>query len=82
MSAISDFTGSFLGPIRDRPLRSLVFFALIITVGLFIQTRITTWPSALQVSLLTVFIGTPATGIVLSVHRLVVARDEPSRLKT
>ena len=65
-SRISDAVESLLKPIRDRPLSSLVFFLALAAGGPYARQWIPEKPEALQVTLLTLVLGTPATGIVLA----------------
>lgn len=67
-------------PIREKPFASLAFFFCCLGCGALLShwlpAQVTLWEQAL-VTLLFVF---PSAGVLLSLHRLVVTRDQPSGL--
>jgi Novel STAND NTPase 1 len=69
-------------PIRQRPIRSLVFFVALLCLGIGLFSRpVLKMPEPLHQTLATLLFVLPSAGIILSLHRLVVMRDEPSQLK-
>jgi hypothetical protein len=71
---------SLTKPIRDKPISSLVFFVVCLAVGVFLTKWLPERPELWQQALVTLLLVFPSAGIILSLHRLLVMRDEPSRL--
>jgi hypothetical protein len=67
-------------PIRERPVPSLVFFTTLLTAGYLLQNHVPI-PEQYRTVLLSFLFAIPFAGFVLSLHRLLVMRDDPSRLK-
>jgi len=71
------------GPIKRWPGRSFGFFALWFGVGSWFQHegRLPKSPEALYIALITLALIIPGTGVILCLHRIMVAREPVSRLK-
>src|SRR3954451_6706288 len=70
-------------PIKKRPLPSLSFFAVWLGAGLWLRYK---WgfpekPETAFVAAFTLAFVIPGVGLLLCLHRLLVARDPPSSLK-
>ena len=67
-------------PINEKPLSSLIFFAACLGTGLLVRPYLPDKPEAFVLALVTLLLAVPVGGIIASLHRLLVLRDQASRL--
>ena len=67
-------------PIHERPVASLLFFSALLTAGYVGQTRVPI-PPEFRTVLISLLFAIPFVGFILSLHRLLVMREDPSSLK-
>jgi len=74
-----DVYDSLTKPIRGRPVSSLLFFVALLAAGYFGQKHLPI-PDQYRSVVQPLLIAIPAAGVVLCLHRLLVMRNDPSRL--